>query len=92
MSISIFIASLTTTYFSEKIIIIFFINIISIALLIIFIIRRNKILSEIQTTLLGILKESDIIICEDIILKLSDFNKRLKELKKQRNSIKIQQK
>ena len=81
LSISIFVASLTTTYFSKEIYIIIYINTILIILLVMFIVARNKILSNNKTILFKVLEESNTIMCDDIILKCNDFKEKLKEFK-----------
>ena len=88
LSISIFVASLTTTYFSKEIYIIIYINIVLIVLLVMFIVARNKVLLRSKTTILDVLKESDIIMCDDIILKCTNIKEELKKLKEQRSLIK----
>ena len=88
LSVSMFIASLTTTYFNEKIYIIIIINIISITLLGIFINARNSISLKGEKTLLEILNKSkitthDVMLLkkDNIKLKCNDINKKLKKLK-----------
>jgi hypothetical protein len=88
LSVSMFIASLTTTYFNEKIYIIIIISIISITLLGIFIDARNSISLKGEKTLLEILNKSTVITYDnmllkrdDVKLKCNDINKRLEELK-----------
>jgi len=89
LSLSIFIASLTTTYFSEKTDSIIIINVLSIFLLIIFIIERKRTLSKSKTTLLKVLQESNTVTRDYINFICNDINKKLKE---QKNSIKDLQK
>ncbi len=89
LSISIFIASLTTTYFNEKIYIIICINIISAILLIAFIDARNKILLKSKTTLLNIFNKSTIETFKDV---LSETEKIKLKLAEQKNLIKDLQK
>ena len=88
LSVSMFIASLTTTYFNEKIYIIIIISIISTTLLGIFIDARNSISLKGEKTLLEILNKSNTITLDvmllkrdNIKLKNNDIDKKLKELK-----------
>ena len=81
LSISLFIASLTTPYFNEKIGIIILLNFILIILLVMFINARNKILSKSKTILLEVFKESTDITHFDINLGNNDIEERIKKLK-----------
>ena len=69
LSISIFIASLTTNYFNGKIDIIITINIISIILLITFILVRNNILLKNKTILLEAFKKSATVTLNTLLSK-----------------------
>jgi len=87
LSISIFVASLTTAYFNEKIHIIIFINLLFVGLLAIFIDVRKDILEKNKKILLEIFEKSDATTRDGILAKAKDFkskcniiNTKLKEL------------
>jgi len=89
LSISIFIASLTTVYFNEKVYIIIFINLLSAGSLAIFIDARKNILEKNKKILLKIFKKSAITTynnmltkSENIQSKLNDNKKKVKEEKR----------
>ncbi|NOQ68325.1 hypothetical protein GQ568_02705, partial [Patescibacteria group bacterium] len=79
LSISLFIASLTTPYFNEKVGIIILLNFILIILLIIFIEKRKSILLKWKGILLGIFKESSNITRDNINFQHSEINKELEQ-------------
>ena len=86
LSISILIASLSTTYFNVNIIAVVGINIVTICLLILFIKKRKAVLEQSETTLFEVFNESVTITLKDLLSERNrinlEFKKIIKDLKK----------
>jgi len=86
LSISILIASLSTTYFNVNIIAVVGINIVTICLLILFIKKRKAVLEQSETTLFEVFNESVTITLKDLLSERNrinlEFKKIIKDLQK----------